>query len=141
MGVRLSVFNVYVPDFPEPGQTLVYNTFSGGFVSLDASTLAVLNKADAGGELDAAERPLVDPEYFDDAVGILVESRLAEERAFRQWFQRSRSNTAEMSALVSVTFACNYDCTYCCQSDVLNGRMMKPDVGKDTARWLATRAL
>src|SRR5262249_19030110 len=142
--MRLSAFNQYVVDYPEPGQTLVYNTFSGGFASLDASTFALLKKADAGGMLDDSERQFIEPELsdlFDDPVGILVESRAAEERAFRAWMERTRSDTTKVTATVSITFACNFDCTYCCQADVLNGRMMNAATGAATASWLADRAL
>src|SRR5262249_2427963 len=142
--MRLSAFNQYVVDYPEPGQTLVYNTFSGGFASLDASTFALLKKADAGGMLDDSERQFIEPELsdlFDDSVGILVESRAAEERAFRAWMERTRSDTTKVTATVSITFACNFDCTYCCQADVLNGRMMNAATGAATASWLADRAL
>ena len=137
--VRLSVFNLYVAH--EAGSTLVYNTYSGGFVSLDDDTLAVLKKADGGSELADDERALVDPDYFDASVGILVESREAEERDFRAWFERLKSNPRKLSCIVSITFACNFDCTYCCQADVLNGRMMNAANGARTAEWLAARAL
>src|SRR5262245_18785924 len=139
--VRLSTFNLYVSDFPEPGTTLVHNTFSGGFAELSAPTLAALRKADAGHPLDPAESDLIDPELSDPDVGIVVDDRQVEERAYRAWYEARRSRTDEMSAIVSVTFACNLDCTYCCQSDVLDGTTMKEQVADDTARWLAERAL
>src|SRR5262249_29597799 len=82
-----------------------------------------------------------DPELFDDSVGILVDSRGAEEQAYREWHERRRSSTEKLSAIVSITFACNFDCTYCCQADVLNGRMMKAAEGEKAAIWLAERAL
>src|SRR5215471_12729984 len=78
--VKLSAFNVYVPNFPDPDTTLIYNTFSGGFVSLDAATLEALKKADRGAELDEEEADLVDEDFFEDSVGIMVHSRSAEER-------------------------------------------------------------
>jgi uncharacterized protein len=139
--VRLSTFNLYVSDFPEPGTTLVHNTFSGGFAELTAPTLAALRKADGGQPLDASERELIDPQLADPDVGIVVEDRQTEERAYRAWYETRRSRTDEMSAIVSVTFACNLDCTYCCQSDVLDGTTMKEQVADETARWLADRAL
>ncbi len=138
--MRLSAFNVYVPGFPEADSTLVYNTFSGGFVSLDPATLAVLKKADAGGELGAVERELVDPEFFDESVGILVESRAAEERAWRDHHRAWREGT-RLDCIVSTTLACNLDCTYCCQADVRNGKTMSAETGARTAAWLAGRAL
>ena len=137
--VRLSAFNVYLNDYPEAGSTLIYNTFSGGFVSLDASALAVLRKADAGAELDASERELIDPEFFDESVGILTEGRAAEEQAWRTHHERWRSS-ARLDVILSTTFACNFDCSYCCQSDVLDGHVMSTETAARTAEWLARRA-
>jgi uncharacterized protein len=138
--VRLSAFNVYIPDYPEADQTLIYNTFSGGFVAIETSTLAVLKKADAGAELDASEQAFVDPEFFDDSVGILTETRAAEEKAWRAYHEGWRSST-RMDVIVSTTLACNFDCTYCCQSDVLDGHVMSEATAARTAEWIAARAL
>jgi uncharacterized protein len=131
---------MYIPEYPEAGSTLVYNTFSGEFVSLDAATLAVLRKADAGVELDASEREVIDPDFFDESVGILTESRGAEERAWREYHERSRHDARELRCLISTTFACNLDCTYCCQADVLNGKTMPAALGALSAQWVADRA-
>ena len=139
--MRLSAFNIYVPDYPDADSTLIYNTFSGGFVALDAATMAVLNKADAGGELDAAEQELVDPEFFDESVGILVESRSVEERAYRDHLKGWRTSTERLDCIVSTSLACNFDCTYCCQADVLDGKTMSLQTAAATAEWLAGRAL
>lgn len=139
--MKLSAFNLYVSEFPEADSTLVYNTFSGGFVALDVATLAVLKKADAGGELDAAEQELVDPEFFDESVGILVESRSVEERAFRDHLNGWRTSTERLDCFVSTSLSCNLDCTYCCQADVLDGKTLSPPTAAATAEWLAGRAL
>jgi uncharacterized protein len=139
--LRLSAFNLYLPEYPEPGQTLIHNTFSGGFVVVPNEELETLRKADGGAVLSESESAVIDPDYFDDSVGILVEDRKSEEKAYRANYEQKRSGTAELDAIVSITFACNLDCTYCCQSDVLNGKMMKADLGDATARWLAGRAV
>ena len=53
--MRLSCFNHYVPDYPEPGSTLIHNTLSGGYMVVDDDTLAALRKADGGAPLSQAE--------------------------------------------------------------------------------------
>src|SRR4051812_10594285 len=97
--VLLSAFNIYVPEFPEPGETLVYNTFSGSSAVLDAGYLAVLRAAGA-----AAER---DDDLADPEVGIQVESRAAEERDFQAWMRSVKYDTRGISALISTSYACN----------------------------------
>ena len=140
--MRLSRLNKYVADYPEPGSTLIHNTLSGGFAVLDEETLAALRRADAGDELSAAERELVDdPDLRDPDVAVVVESIEAEEEEFRAWFERRRSRKDQLEALVSVNLACNFDCPYCSQAGILDGTVMKPDVADRTADWLAERAL
>jgi uncharacterized protein len=133
--MRLSVFNLYVEDHPEPGCTLVYNTFTGGFVVLERAELGALRRLDAG----EGEAVGVDPAYLDPAVGILVESREAEERAWRDFYEESRARVG-LSVVVSVTFACNFACTYCCQEDVLDGKTMSHETARRTGAWVAERA-
>lgn len=141
LGVRLSAFNVYLPGRPDPDSTLIYNTFTGGFAVLESAALDVLRKADAGIELEPQELSAIDPDLFDESVGVLVESREAEESAWRAWYEKITSRPDALDCIVSTTFACNLDCTYCCQSDVLSGKVMTEETARKTAAWLARRAL
>ena len=140
--MRLSGFNLYVANFPEPGTTLVQNTLSGGFTVLDEETLAALRKADAGLELDQRELELVsDPDLRDPDVAVVVESREAEEAEFLDWFERRRRRTTSLDALISINLACNFECPYCSQAEIMNGSVMKPETADQTGDWLADRAL
>jgi uncharacterized protein len=140
--VRLSGFNLYVANFPERGATLVQNTLSGGFTVLDEETLAALRKADAGLPLDEHERALAtDPDLSDPDVGVMVESREAEDAEFLAWFERRRRRTTSLDALVSINLACNFECPYCSQAEIMNGSVMKPEMADRTGDWLAERAL
>jgi uncharacterized protein len=139
--MQLSVFNLYVEDFPEPGETLVHNTLSGAYVVLDREAAAVLEKCDRGSPLEEPERQLIDAlELADPDMGVVVTSRADEERAYRAWLDGQRARP-ELSAIVAVNRACNFACTYCCQADVMDGSVMTPDMAHRTADWLAARAL
>lgn len=139
--MRLSAFNQYVADFPEPGDTLVHNTFSGGFAVLDAETIDALRAADRGEALTAAQKQLVDdPELRDRDVQIVVESREAEEAEYKSWFTEQRAKP-RFQAIVGVNLACNFDCPYCVQAEVMDGTVMKPRIADATADWIAARAL
>lgn len=132
--VQLSAFNVLVDRFPAPGETLVYNTFSGGSVVVASDWLARAQAA--GGVVDPAD---CDPALADPDLGILVESRAAEEREFHAWLRRVKEEAGTVSALISTSYACNLACTYCLQDDVLNGRTMSPETADATVRFLAGR--
>jgi uncharacterized protein len=137
--VRLSRFNQYISDFPTAGSTLVYNTLTGAFLEIDDETRQDLERLDRGEvSLDDIYH---EPAWFDEDAQFLVTSHDVDERSFSEWYESMRSHTDVMQALVSVTFACNLDCSYCCQSDVMDGKTMTPASGEATAAFLAGRAI
>jgi uncharacterized protein len=139
--MRLSTFNHYVSDYPDPGQTLIHNTFSGAYVVVEDEQLAALRKADRGAALTEAEAELAsDPELADPNVAVVVSSLEEEETEFRAWFERRRSH-GSLDVIVGVNLACNFDCPYCSQAEVMDGSVMKPSTCDAVADWLATRAL
>lgn len=134
--MQLSVFNLYVEDFPDPGEVLVHNTLSGAYVVLPRHLLSALETArnetiDAAGMLD---------ELSDPDVGVVVASREEEELAYRDWLEGQRA-LPDMKAIVAVNRACNFACSYCCQADVMDGSVMAPAVADASAAWLAARAI
>ena len=139
--MRLSGFNIYIEGYPEPGETLVHNTFTGAYVVLDDATLETLRKADRREPLTAAEQAIAeDPDLFDPEVGICVASRKAEELDFRRWFEQRRSGTRRLDAMIGINLACNFDCPYCCQAEVMDGKVMDLETCDATAAWLSSRA-
>lgn len=130
-----------IEHYPTHGTTLLYNAFSGGIAVLDERVMDLLRRADRGETLTPAEWSELDPDLFDESVGVLVQSHEWEEAEFRRWHEESRSDAAELSSVISVTFACNLRCTYCCQEDVRGGGAMTESVGQATAEWHACRAL
>jgi uncharacterized protein len=139
--VRLSGFNIYVEDYPAAGETLVHNTFSGAYVVLDSEIVSVLRRADRRAALTPEEQIVAaDPDFFDPDVGICVTSRKAEEREFHAWFEERRSDSDVLSVLIGINLACNFDCPYCCQAEVMDGSTMSLETCDATAAWIAGRA-
>lgn len=131
--VKLSAFNVYLPGFPAAGETLVYNTFSGGSVVLDDEYLERLR----GGAAELA----ADDELRGDDLGVVVESRAAEEQAFAAWLRGVKEDSRTLSALISTSYACNLACTYCFQEQVMSGKTMTATTADATAAFLGGRLL
>lgn len=136
--MRLSAFNLYVQDFPDPDQVLIHNTFSGAYVVVHRHTLEALRQADDGhdqDELDADDLAACS----DPDVGIVVDSLEREQREYHDWFEAQRARRA-LHAIVAVNLACNFECSYCCQAEVMDGSVMNADIVARTADWLAGRA-
>ena len=128
--------------FPEPGSTLVHNTFTGAYVVLSDNQLSILRRADRGEDLTCDELPIwEDADLRDPDVGLIVESRSAEEADFRAWFQRRRARTTALDVTVGINLACNFKCTYCSQEGVLDGTTMSLETCEATAHWIAERAV
>lgn len=139
--MRLSAFNHYVADYPEVGQTLVHNTFSGAYVVLDSDVVTALHKADRGEALTADEAELAgDPDLADPDVAVVVASRKQEEAEFAAWFDRKRRRPV-LDVILGINLACNFDCPYCSQATVMDGTVMSEETCDATARWLIDRAL
>ena len=139
-GMQLSAFNLYRQDFPAPGQTLIHNTFSGAYVILDAEERALLRRIDRQEGIAADEEAIVaDREWLHPDIGILVADLDQEEAAYRAWFDAER-NQRHLHCIVGVNLACNFECPYCLQADVLDGTVMKPAIAEACADWLAERA-
>jgi uncharacterized protein len=147
--MQLSVFNLYVEDFPTPGEVLVHNTLSGAYVVLPRDLVSALEQRAGGAPLDGAETarnetpgPLDGAldELSDPDVGVVVASRDQEERAYRDWLEGQRA-LPDTRAIVAVNRACNFACSYCCQADVMDGSVMTPAVAETSAAWLAARAI
>jgi uncharacterized protein len=139
-GMRLSAFNLYVENYPEADDTLIHNTFTGAYVVLPATEVEILRRAERGEPLAADEQAIAaDAELRDPDVGILVESRREEEQEFRAWFEARRSRR-RLEAILSINLACNFDCPYCCQAEVMSGKVMSKEHADATAAWLAAHA-
>ncbi|MCG8417687.1 MAG: radical SAM protein [Proteobacteria bacterium] len=142
--MKLSAFNLYVDDYPAPGQTLVHNTFSGAFVILPRTALQAL--ATSGNDSERRDSPQDHPDQIvgvadlmDPNVGVVVDSLEEEEREYLAWFDWRRSRRT-LQSIVGINLACNFDCPYCCQADFMDGAVMKPEIVDRTADWLAGRA-
>lgn len=147
--MQLSVFNLYVEDFPEPGDVLVHNTLSGAYVVLSRDVRDALDALEPrAGDAPAADRARTETpvpletiaELAEPDVGVLVASREAEERGYRDWLEGQRAQP-DMRAMIAVNRACNFACSYCCQADVMDGSVMTPAVARASADWLAARAV
>jgi uncharacterized protein len=136
--MRLSRFNVYVPDFPEAGDTLIFNHLSGGMVPVTAEGMALLRRIDAGQAVSEAElaevAELEDPDY-----GVLVPEAAEDERRFAARMDQLRKNKRHLSVTISTSLACNFGCTYCCQGQVMDGQTMKFETVHLVGRWVVER--
>ncbi len=136
--MRLSRFNQYVADYPNEGQSLIHNSLAASFVVLDRSEMALLQAVDTDATPTKQAAELIESlELACPDVGVVVSSHAAEEDEFHHWFEMVRSQTEVMEVTIGLNLACNFDCPYCCQAEVMDGSVMKESVAKATAAWIS----
>lgn len=130
-----SRFNIILPDEPEPGQALAYNTLSGGLFVLEPEYRASLEALAAGSALtddDRGRLAELESEGFvaaDDA----LERAAARHRLRGDGYGRSD----RLSAKVLTTMACNLACKYCFETHMDRA----PRLDESTAQAVAERLL
>ena len=95
-----SSFNLYLEDFPAPGQVLVHNTFSGAYVVLDEDSYQLLRSVEgADGEAGNVDERLakiaISEGWIDDDIGIITSDIDAEKSEYRTWFDNQRSGAQQ----------------------------------------------
>ncbi|MFZ5585854.1 MAG: radical SAM protein [Thermodesulfobacteriota bacterium] len=133
-----SRFNIIVPDQPEPGQALIYNTLAGGLFVLEPDYRASLERLAAGAELDGEDRARLaemEAEGFV-AAGPELERAMASHRLRMDGYGRADKVTAK----VLTTMACNLACRYCFEAHVDRAPRLDEDAARTVAERLIRRA-
>jgi uncharacterized protein len=132
--MKPSKFNVVIPDFPSPGEYLVFNTFNDSRIVINAAVMDLMNGA--GVRVDLSEPEKENLRTLAE-LGLMVGGEVDEDRELEYWFQKLKFDTAALDVTVLTTSACNLACDYCYQDGIDLKRYMKPDVCRRVAEWTA----
>ncbi len=127
-----SRFNISVPDFPDSGKHLLYNTRSQAQVVVDnelRDALAALPAAPAKPETRQAFSQL-------EKMGFIVPSEEADVRALEKFFATIRDDNAVLRPTVLTTYACNFRCTYCIEQGVKQMAPMSQESASAAAAYI-----
>lgn len=133
-----SKFNVLIADFPNPGEYLVFNTFTDSRVIINEQLKALMDKADRAelSELTAEEREVL--AALQD-LGIMVENGVDEDRELEYWFQRLKFDTTTLDLTVLTTSACNLGCTYCFEEGINLKGFMQEETCRQVSAWVEAK--
>ena len=111
-----SIFNVRVP-LEEGGEVFLMNTFTDAQMIVSRDVADLLDRV--AGEGARAARNAEEHEAFATLSehGFIVESREADRRNLREYFQSVREDTDQLRITVLTTLQCNFACDYCIQGD------------------------
>ena len=113
--MRASRFTIAVP-LPETGEHFLFNSLTDSQVVVSNDVVQLLGRVDREdtADLDPAARAAV-AELA--ALGFIVESREAEDRALEAFFTDLRDDASHLRVTLLTTLQCNFACDYCIQGD------------------------
>lgn len=133
--MKLSKFNLEIPDLTEKGKTVVYSTLMQGMAALDDDTLKTLKKGTLTGINHEEIKALED-------LGLLVADDVDEDRIFDIFFNQIRFANSVLDITLLTTLSCNFACTYCYEGELTQGKkQMSLDTADNTIAWIKARAL
>lgn len=106
-----SRFNVWIPDYPKKGFSLVYNTLQRSLICVPAAIEEAVLKRDLSGVPEETLTALL----FSN---ILIEAGIDEEKVFKNWLGRYSLDTQTLGLTLITTYACNCRCVYCYEDGV-----------------------
>jgi uncharacterized protein len=134
--MKPSKFNVLIPDFPAPGEYLVFNTFSDSRVVISQQLKSLMENARNLSVLTEEERGHL--QVLRD-LGVMVDDGVDEDRELEYWFQRLKFDNTTFDVIVLTTSACNLGCTYCFEEGINLKGFMKEETCQRVAAWVARK--
>ncbi len=134
-----SRFNICLPDEPEPGQMLIFNTLSGSLFVLEPEYRRSLEALDQGRALDQEDRERLSELAGE---GYVVEGTEQESQALTHRMRSTIYSPGDtFEAKVMTTSACNLACKYCFESHIDRAQTMDPDTARRVAERILQQAL
>ncbi|MBN2482567.1 MAG: radical SAM protein [Candidatus Omnitrophica bacterium] len=139
--MKLSTYNLWVTDYPERGQNLLFNTRTQGLIKIDDEFKQKLD------HLPSSKQEITDPQLLDSLGalkenGIIVESESHEEVLLDDFFRQLQYESHRMPFEVTIltTFDCNFGCVYCFEESVKEHVFMDEHTSALTVEWIIQRA-
>ena len=109
--MKASVYNLQIPEFPSPEETLIYNTRTQAIGVFDNSLSNFLGRPGETLTLDEAEFSQLLQE------GFCVPDSADEKYMLEQWFKELCYDRRCLTITLLTTFQCNFDCVYCFEKE------------------------
>lgn len=128
--MKLSRFNLWVEDYPQKGEHLLFNSRTQALIKLNQELKEDL------------DRLLVTSlnKYLQDLRqnGIIVENEEEEVVKLKDFFRQIKYESYKLpfEATILTTYSCNFRCVYCFEQSVREKLFMDKDTSDSVIRWL-----
>jgi len=137
----LSRFNIWVNDYPNRGEHLLFNTRTQALIKVDKELKEALDKLPLS--LLATRYSLLQKNLNSlKDNGIIVEDEKEEEERLNDFFRQLKyeSSTLPFEVTILTTYSCNFRCVYCFEESVKESVFLDKDTSDSIIKWIIDRA-
>ena len=139
--MQLSRFNIWVKDYPNKGEYLLFNTRTQALVKIDQEFKQALDKLPRF-RRNVPEAKLEEKLETLKNSGIIVEDRNEEEAKLKDFFRQLKyeSDALPFEVTILTTYACNFRCVYCFEESVKDDIYLDNQTSDLIIKWLIRKA-
>ena len=135
-----SRYTIYIDDYPETGQHLLFNTLTQGIVVVDDEARGAIDALPAkprnAGATSSSTPDAAEALGTLEDLGFLVADEAADAKNIERYFSDLGTGDDSVQATVLTTFACNFACPYCVEEGVKGAVHMDPETARRTAAFI-----
>jgi len=138
--MQLSRFNLWVEDYPQPGECLLFNTRTQALIKVKQGLKEKLKRLPVRQAIDDTELAAFLPALQEN--GIVVADEQEENDKLHGFFDQLKygGGVLPFDATILTTYSCNFACTYCFEQSVREQVFMDKQASDQIIRWLISRA-
>jgi len=156
--MELSRFNLWVNDYPQKGESLLFNTRTQALIKVDRELREALDGLPSSqlpsaqlqekSDITAVHSPQSTVHSLQKNLaalkenGIVVESESEEDAKLKDFFRQLQfdPNTLAFEVTVLTTYSCNFRCVYCFEESVKQGVFLDNETSNLVIKWIISRA-
>ena len=137
--MKLSRYTLFVDNYPELNQHLVYNTKSQGMLKIGNELRLILAQKDIAVEkLDIETQTVL---HRLEQMGIVIPDEADEMQLVRNWFETIKYNSKKLEVYVLTTYFCNFACGYCFEGTIKEQKkFLTKEKANEILNWVKNKA-
>jgi len=139
--MEFSRFNIWVEDYPDKGDAIVYNTRTQALIRMDEGLRKDLVRFLSSPDVPAPGRVAEGLESLREN-GVLVADTGEENARTRDFFRQLKDGAGNLPFEVTLltTYACNFQCVYCFEESVRENVFLEEEAARRAAGWIEQTA-
>ncbi|MFH1678575.1 MAG: radical SAM protein, partial [Candidatus Omnitrophota bacterium] len=141
--MRLSRYALFVDDYPNKGESIVYHTRTQAMVKLDNNMRQALKQLSVDGcRLSDFDAQTQENLKALNETGVVVKDEREEKEKLEDFFRQLKyePDTVAFEVTILTTYKCNFRCVYCFEESVKQDVFLDKQTSEQIINWLIKRA-